>query len=231
MAGRHLWISVALAVAFLAAPLRAGAASHLWRFEEFFSTADRKVQYIEMREIGGSEIETNISEHWYATTGYNQDHSQLLGYDLPFGTANKRFLVGTQSYAVKAAQEDLPAPDYILPDGFFDPAGDTIVWWFYQTLTIPPDTMPSNGTHSLHLKNPANPSLGFKTGPNSPTNFAGETGTLGGAIPIPATSPWGIVSSVALLLLATWAIALRSHRLRRGRSARYSGSASSACPS
>jgi hypothetical protein len=202
MAGRHLWISVALAVAFLAAPLRAGAASHLWRFEEFFSTADRKVQYIEMREIGGSEIETNISEHWYATNGYNQDHSQLLGYDLPFGTANKRFLVGTQSYAVKAAQEDLPAPDYILPDGFFDPAGDTIVWWFYQTITIPPGVMPTDGYRSIRVVDPSTPSYVEET--NSPTNFAGETGTI--VLDIPSQSDSTLAALAPLLVAAAWLV-------------------------
>jgi hypothetical protein len=220
--------SLGLGLSGFALAMQANAASHLWRFSEFYSSPDKQIQFIEMQEIGGSDNETGIEGHWYATNSFNQNHSQILGTPLPFGTANKKFLVGSQSYA---ALPGVPAPDYIVPDGIIEPSGDTIVWWFYQTLTIPPDTMPSNGTHSLHLKNPANPSLGFKTGPNSPTNFAGETGTLGGAIPIPATSPWGIVSSVALLLLATWALALRSHRLRRGRSARCSGSASSACPS
>lgn len=220
--------SLGLGLSGFAIAMQANAASHLWRFSEFYSSPDKQIQFIEMQEIGGSNNETGIEGHWYATNSFNQNHSQILGTPLPFGTANKKFLVGSQSYA---ALPGVPAPDYIVPDGIIEPSGDTIVWWFYQTLTIPPGTMPSNGTHSLHLKNPANPSLGFKTGPNSPTNFAGETGTLGGAIPIPATSPWGIVSSVALLLLATWALALRSHRLRRGRSARCSGSASSACPS
>src|SRR5262245_27806953 len=103
MANRLVSIALACAAVFLGIPSGASAASHLWRFEQFFSTSDRKVQFIVMREIAGSDIETNISEHWYSTDSYNQDHSQLLGYDLPFGTAHKAFLVGTQSYAVLAA--------------------------------------------------------------------------------------------------------------------------------
>src|SRR5262245_43245934 len=83
------------------------AASHLWRFSEFYSSPDRSVQFIEMQEIQGSDNETNLSEHWYATNGYNQNHSQLLGTDLPFGTAFKKFLVGTQSYA---ALHGVPKP-------------------------------------------------------------------------------------------------------------------------
>jgi hypothetical protein len=202
--------SLSLGLASLAIAMQASAASHLWRFSEFYSSPDKQIQFIEMQEIGGSNNETAIQGHWYATNTFNQNHSQVLGTPLPFGTANKKFLVGSQSYA---ALPGVPAPDYIVPDGIIEPSGDTIVWWFYQTLTIPPDTMPSNGTNSLHLVHPANPSLGFTTGPNSPTNFAGETGTVGGAIPIPATSDWGIVASVAVVLLATWALGLRNRRV------------------
>jgi hypothetical protein len=200
-----------LAIVSLAFPRPASAASHLWRFSEFYSSPDKQIQFIEMQEIGGSNNETAIQGHWYATNSFNHDHSQILGTPLPFGTANKKFLVGSQSYA---ALPGVPAPDYIVPDGIIEPSGDIIVWWFYQTLQIPPDTMPTNGTNSLHVNNPANPSLGFHVGPNSPTNFAGETGTVGGAIPIPATSAWGVASSVALLLLSSWALALRQRRRR-----------------
>jgi hypothetical protein len=193
-----------LVLASLAAPDPAAAASHLWRFSEFYSSPDQSVQFIEMVEIGGSQIETNISNHWYATNGYNQDHSELLGTDLPFGTAFKRFLVGTESYA---ALEGVPEPDYVLPDGFLDPDGDTVVWWFYQTLTIPPGVMPSDGVQSLHVTIP--PSVSFSTGANSPTNFAGETGSieppLVPALPLPPA---------ALAAAAVAAIAWLGLRLR-----------------
>jgi hypothetical protein len=166
--------ALALATALVLPAAPAVAASHLWRFSEFYSSPDRSVQFIEMQEIGGSNNETRIHAHWYATNGYNQDHSELLGSDLPFGTANKKFLVGTQSYA---ALPGVPAPDYVLPDGFLDPDGDTVVWWFYQTMTIPPGVMPSDGILSISVDYPAVPT-GFVVAVNSPTNFAGETGTV-----------------------------------------------------
>ena len=106
----------------------ARAGSHLWRFSEFYSSPDGSVQFIEMQEIGGSDIETNLDSRWFQTDTYNLDHLELLGSDLPFGTANKKFLVGTQSYA---ALQGVPVPDYVLPDGIIDPDGDTVVWWFY----------------------------------------------------------------------------------------------------
>ncbi|HEX9814965.1 MAG TPA: hypothetical protein VGB31_08480, partial [Myxococcota bacterium] len=89
----------AVAAAILLVPNLASAASHLWRFSEFYSSPDRKIQFIEMQEIGGSSGETHLSEHWYATNTYNLDHSELLGSDLQLPTANQKFLVGTQSYA------------------------------------------------------------------------------------------------------------------------------------
>ena len=195
MADRSICVLALLAaLALRAAP--ADAASHLWRFSEFFSSPDRSVQFIEMQEIGGSNNETNIDGHWYATNGYNQDHSQLLGSDLPFGTANKKFLVGTESYAQLPG---VPAPDYVLPDGFLDPSGDTVVWWFYQTMTIPPGVMPSDGTLSISVDQPASPT-GFVVGVNSPTNFAGETGTVVLPAPVPSFSAWAMALSAALVV-------------------------------
>ena len=190
--------SLAVTAAVLCAAAPALAASHLWRFNEFYSSPNRKVQFIEMREIMGSEIETNISEHWFATHSFNQSHSQLLGTDLPFGTAFKKFLVGSVSYS---QLEGVPAPDYILPDGFLDPDGDTVVWWFYQTIVIPPGVMPSDGLHSITVVDPDLPS--YSVGVNSPTNFAGSTGSVPGT-QVPSVSPWGGLLAALTLCGAAW---------------------------
>jgi hypothetical protein len=182
----------------------AQAGSHLWRFNEFYTSTDRSVQFIEMQEIGGSDNETAIGNHWYETNSYNSDHSDLLDTDLPFGTANRQFLVGTESYA---ALSGVPAPDYIVPDGIIDPAGDTVVWWFYQTIEIPPGVMPDDGVHSITVADPLVPS--YTVGVNSPTNFAGETGTIQGPPPPPPPVPalrWpGTVAlAISLLMAALW---------------------------
>lgn len=189
---------IAAAVVFLCAAGPADACSHLWRFQEFYSSPDRTVQFIEMREIGGSQNETNISEHWYTTDGFNQNHTQLLGSDLPFGTAHKTFLVGSQSYA---ARTDVPEPDYILPDGFLDPTGDTVVWWFYQTIQIPPGVMPSDGYLSITVVDPLAPT--YSVGPNSPTNFAGQTGTIPPAS-VPSLAGKGLALAALLLAAGAW---------------------------
>lgn len=192
---------IAATAAFLCAAGPAAAGSHLWRFEEFYSSPDRKVQFIEMREIGGSAIENNISEHWYATNGYNQDHSQLLGSDLVGNTAEKKFLVGTESYASLAAATNLPEPDYVLPDGFLDPTGDTVVWWFYQTIGIPPGVMPTDGYHSVTVTDPTTPSYAVTV--NSPTNFAGETGSIPASV-VPSVSHLGVILAALLLCAGAW---------------------------
>jgi hypothetical protein len=126
-----------------------------------------------MREIGGSDNEIGIGIYWFATNTYNLDHSQLLGSNLRPPTAHRNFLVGTVSYA---ALPGVPTPDYVLPDGFLDPSGDTVVWWFHQTIEIPPDVMPSDGVHSITVVDPVLPT--YSVGVNSPTNLAGDTGTI-----------------------------------------------------
>jgi hypothetical protein len=197
----------ALACLTLASPAR--AASHLWRFSEFYSSADRKVQFIEMVEIFGSDDETNISEHWYQTNSYNLDHSKLLGRDLPFGTARKNFLVGSRSYELLARGSGLPLPDYVIDDGAIDPAGDTVVWWFYQTKTIPPGLMPTDGVNSIHVTDPMYPSSGYGVAKNSPTNFDGATGSVVLPRAVPATS------SALRALLGLGIAALLFRALRR----------------
>jgi len=193
--GRIARIAVVAPLALSAWASPAAAASHLWRFNEFYSSADRKVQFIEMREIAGSSIENGIGNHWYQTDTYNLDHSELLGSNLVGDTANKKFLVGTPSYA---ALPGVPAPDYLIPDGSIDPDGDTVVWWFYQTIEIPPGVMPTNGRDSITVVDPNTPT--YSVGRNSPTNFAGETGTV--APPIPAVGPGAWLVALAIGALA-----------------------------
>ena len=178
------------------------SASHQWRFSEFYSSPDRSIQFIEMQEIAGSNSETQIANHWFETNSYNTNHSDILGSALPFGTANKKFLVGTESYA---ALTGVPAPDYIVPDAIIEPDGDIVVWWFYQTIVIPPATMPSDGVLSITVVDPFVPS--YSVGINSPTNFAGDTGTVVLPSAVPMSSTTGAISiAVIVALLASLAL-------------------------
>jgi hypothetical protein len=183
----------------------AGAASHLWRFSEFYSSPDQTVQFIEMKEIGGSDNELRIANHWFATNSYNLDHSELLGSDLEPPTANQKFLVGTESYA---ALPGVPQPDYVLPDGIIDPSGDTVVWWLYQTIGIPPGVMPSDGVHSITVVDPSTES--YSVGVNSPTNLAGDTGTVVLPSAVPFNRVWAV--PLSLLLIGTGVLSIAALR-------------------
>jgi hypothetical protein len=177
-------------------PGGAHAKSHLWRFTEIFSSADGTVQFVEMRvtdpagtgewNISGMELSSNANSYFFPN-------------DLPQENTFERWmLVATQAFA------DLPGaptPDFILPESFFDPAGDELR--YRQTrdiLTIPAGTMPTDGVHSLERD--------LSTPVNSPTNFAGDTGSV--VVPdgpIPATPHWGIWLAALLVLAAGgWAL-------------------------
>jgi hypothetical protein len=211
---RRFLLVAALGAVLLGEPGRAIACSHLWRFSEFYSSPDRSVQFIEMQEIGGSPKEWLIGNHWYQTNTYNRPTpTDLLDTNIPntINTANKKFLVGSQSYA---ALPGVPAPDYVIPDGVINPAGDTVVWWFYQTIQIPAGVMPSDGTLSISVVTPANPGNPpvYSVGVNSPTNLAGQTGTVVLATAVPAASrPWLAVLAAALVALGLLVIVRRSH--------------------
>ncbi|MGH7340154.1 MAG: hypothetical protein ACREKH_06660, partial [Candidatus Rokuibacteriota bacterium] len=209
---RYLFTSMLLAL--LQAPLSVSACSHLWRIDEVYSSPDRTIQFIELKEVGNSPFEWGIGPRWFKTNSYNNIPTPVvLGPNLPpVSTAGKRFLVATDSYA---ALPGVPPRDYGIPDGAINPDGDTITWWAYQFVIFPsagqPTMMvPTDGTNSLHLTNPHqfNPPPVFATGVNTPTNFAGQTGTVVLASTIPAASrAWLAVLAFGLVGLGLLAIA------------------------
>jgi hypothetical protein len=204
--------AIVFVAALAQAPFPSSACSHLWRVAEVYSSPDRTIQFIEMVEVNNSAVEWGIGTRWFKTNTYNASMTELLGPNLPTSipTNFKRFLVASDGYA---ALSGVPPRDYRIPDGAINPAGETITWWFYQVLTIPAQTMPSDGVNSLIVTNPNqfNPPPVFSTGPNTPTNFAGQTGTVVlGEAPIPAASPtWLTVLAFGLAGLGLLAIAQR----------------------
>ena len=106
--------------------------------------------------------------------------------------------------AAFASLPGAPAPDYIIEDGFLPTNGDTLEYWSYiqATWTYGPTQMPLDGVRSLNADH--------TTGANSPTNYAGDTGSID-VTPIPAASTWGLVTLV-LAVLAAGTMALRARR-------------------
>ncbi len=186
----------------LAGPALAG--SHLWRIHEVFSNGDGSVQFIEMEECCGANNEIFINGRWIlsAATG-----SQLIfPENLSGDTANQHLLLATQSFA------DLPGaptPDYIIDPDFLDLNADTLTYWNYTAATFPysAGALPTDGSNSLVcLANDFEGCTMFETQVNSPTNFAGETGTIDASLPCPAdiTGDGNVGPADLANLLGSW---------------------------
>lgn len=182
-----LWCLTTLVFALHAGVAFAGI--HTWDVNEVFSNADGTIQFVELWEAGGGATEFGVGNG--TITSNTQTHSFGNG---PVGgdTGNKYYLIATQAFA------DLPGaptPDEIIPAGkipFFDVAGDTVAFGTYDSWTF--GAVPTGGTQSLHKLT--------GQGVNSPTNYAGATGSVdaspGGGPTIPVLAP-----GAAILLLGS----------------------------
>ena len=184
---------------------RAHAAFHLWEFRELFSNADGTVQFIELFNAFDFE-ELAFGETFRATQGANT-HDFVFPSDTPAPTANHHLLLATAAFA------SLPGavtPDFIIPDGFlFTPNGKV------ENLVVLGDSLtyavlPTDGILSLNAD--------LTTGPNSPTNYAGQTGSIDVSPPpepVPATSGWGMWAIAGLMVAAGTYVIRTNHPARR----------------
>lgn len=172
------------------------AGSHSWRINEVFSNADGTVQFIELKECCGLNNEVAIGNKWVSSQVTKNIF--IFPSNLACCTANKHLLLATAGFA---ALPGAPTPDYIIPAGFFSINGDTLDYWFYDTLTFERGELPTDCVTSLH-DGGGGPNF---TGPNSPTNFADETGSID-ACPCPGDldANGSVGASDLLALLASW---------------------------
>ena len=202
--GRHLIKFGLGAVVALHMSAPAQASFHFWEFKELFSNADGTVQFIELFTVFDLQ-ELAFGETFRATQGANT-HDFVFPSDTPAPTGNHHLLLATAAFA------SLPgavAPDFIIPDGFlFTPNG------MVENLVILGDTLtyavlPTDGILSLNAD--------LTTGPNSPTNYAGQTGSIdvGPPEPVPATSAWGLLATMVGLVIAAWVFFMRTNRPAR----------------
>ena len=169
--------------------------SHLWVVNEIFSTADGSVQFIELFECCGSQIETSMA----GKNVFSNSHSFVFPVNLTGNTANRHLLLGTAAFA---ALPGAPTPDFIIPANFFSTTSDTISWFIYPaaTLVFGPGDLPTDGMNSLHRSG--------QSGINSPTNYAGLTGAVNVAM-TPAL-PWSWLAALAATVLLAGGLVLRS---------------------
>lgn len=155
---------------FALAGQNALAGGHTWRINEIFSNTDGTIQFIEMKEIGGGAFET-------ATNG-NRITSNTKSFTLTSNvvspTSFKHILFGTAAFA---ALSGAPTPNYIIPANFFSVSGDTVSYIPYDNpgfLSFVAGELPTDGIQSLNRGDGTE----IVTDINSPTNYAGVTGSV-----------------------------------------------------
>lgn len=161
-------LRVALPVAALFCGLAVGtlqAGGHTWDVNEVFVNGDGTIWFIELKEVGGGNGENNVGGHDVISLDTLQSFE--ICCNAVGNTGLKFLLYGNQAFA------DLPGapdPDEIINiDAFFDPAGDTIRYDPYDDLEFL-SGLPTDGINSFNE--------GTGVAVNSPTNFAGDTGSV-----------------------------------------------------
>lgn len=151
---------------------------HLWKIDQVFSSPDGKAQFIELSDPANGE--NHLAGHFISSNV----NKFTFPADLPSdATANHHFLIGTQSYA---ALPGAVKPDYIIPDNFFNPQGDTFDYADVDGFSFTAGQEPTDGTNSLFRD--VN-SGALTTGPNSETNLAGQTGSVTATTSTPTKQP------------------------------------------
>jgi hypothetical protein len=140
---------------------------HLWQMDQVFSSADGKVQFIELHDPANGE--SHLTGHFISSN----ENKFTFPTDLPTdATANHHFLIGTTDYA---KQPGAVTPDYIVPDNFFSTSGDTLDYADVDSFTFMAAQLPTDGTNAM-FRNVT--TLALSIGPNSETNLAGQTGSV-----------------------------------------------------
>ncbi|MBI2314416.1 MAG: hypothetical protein HYU77_18160 [Betaproteobacteria bacterium] len=154
-------------------------AFHQYDINELYSSADGTIQFIEL-VVGNLSGEGFWATHTITVTQGATEHGIIFDAttttdggngNLPSTSAtnNTSVLIATQGFADLA----LVTPNYIIPSGFLFLDGGTVNFGEgADTLTY--SALPAGGAGSLNRNG--------TIGRNSPTNFAGVTGTIPGVI-------------------------------------------------
>lgn len=173
---KRYFVGEVAAILLLAAG-NAQAAFHLWIINEVYSNASGTIQFVEFTTPSGSQ--QFLATH--TLTSSNGSSTQTYTYPSDINvmggsTANKKFLMATSGFAALG----IVTPDYIIPDGFLYTSNLTLNFSGYDALSNL--TLPTNGVLSLNR----GAGTTMTAGTNSPTNFAGVTGSI---MPPAATPP------------------------------------------
>lgn len=178
-----MWKRLVAALALLV-PWPAHAAFHLWDIVEVFSNEDGSVQYVEMFTSGTTE--RFLSNHALRT---RQETVVLETFTIPSdlagSTSNRSLLFATPGFETVAGI----APDFTIPAGFIEVGvADELAFETVSFFALA--GLPTDGIGALYV--------GGVVDAPSPTNFAGETGTI---VPEPIAAAAGGAALGSLLLL------------------------------
>ncbi len=154
---------------------QAHATFHLWQINEIFSNEDGTIQFV--------ELFTSFDNQQF-TSGLDIVASQdanintfTFPANTPAPTGGHHLLLATSGFA---SLPEAPTPDFIIPDGFLFTPNGTVN--FIGADSVSYNSLPTDGVLSLAGD-------GVTTSTNSPTNYAGDSGSvetpMGGPIPEP----------------------------------------------
>ena len=164
------------------------AAFHLWNLRELYSNSTGSLQFIELFTTFDSQQFVAGQQISVSNIGNTLTNTFTIPTNLPGSSANKSFLFGTSGLQAAGG----PTPDYIIPNNFLFTGGGSIS--FFGANSGAYTALPTNGTASRIWG-------GGDNATNSPTNFAGQTGSL---VPEP--------TSISLVALTIAGICFMSRR-------------------
>jgi hypothetical protein len=147
------------------------AGAHTWDVFELFSNADGSIQFIELKETNGGTGEFGVG----GKTVTSNTSSFTITSNVATPTSFRHLLFATASFA---ALPGAPTPDYIIPANFFSVTADTIRYNPYDSWSFTAGQLPTDGINSRQRD--------CLTCANSPTNYAGQTGSVNANPPTPA---------------------------------------------
>ncbi|MEK6735747.1 MAG: calcium-binding protein [Pseudomonadota bacterium] len=138
---------------------------HVFHINEVYSNANGAIQFIEF--VGDADEQEEWVGHSITSDNGVTTNTYSFSSNLPNqATGGRSVLVATQGFA----DLGIVAPDYIIPNGFLFTVNGTVSFPGMLGGTITYAALPIDGTLSLNRDG--------STGINSPTNFAGNIGTV-----------------------------------------------------
>jgi hypothetical protein len=155
-----------------------------------YSDSTGTLQFIELFTAQPSQQLVGSQQIHVSNVGNTETHTFTIPSHLPGDTANHAFLLGTANISLFGA----PTPNYVIPDNFLFIDGGTISF-FGTPGSVPYAALPTDGILSRTIP-------GSVTAPNSPRNFAGQSGSITGIPEPPAVRALAVVSLATMACFA-----------------------------